>query len=76
MFKRTLYRYMFEFLAKEHKTIEDWDDYGKYILELSVIGGLMSLGISKLIDETVEQYEDYKKSIATQQKEIIESTNE
>ena len=51
MFYKSLYYWYFsEFMPKKHKTTQDFKDLTAYFTELAVIGALMGLGVSKLID--------------------------
>ena len=79
-FYKTLYYWYFsEFLPKKHKSTQDFKDLTAYFAELAVIGGLMGLGISKLIDlffeikEAKEKEASFKKS---NQSESIETKTE
>lgn len=79
MFYKTLYYWYFEFIAKQHKTRDDFKDLRDYFVELAIIGSLMGLGVSKLIDVFFELKESKDKMDSLKKEnesEAIESQTE
>lgn len=74
-FYKTLYYWYFsEFLPKKHKTTQDFKDLTAYFAELAVIGALMGLGVSKLIDVFCEIKEAKDKMASLKQQNQSEAS--
>ena len=81
MFYKSLYYWYFsKFMPKKPKTTQDFKDLTAYFAELAVIGALMGLGVSKLIDVfcDIKEANDKMASLKQQnnQSEATESQTE
>lgn len=75
MFYKTLYYWYFsEFLPKKNKTTQDFKDLTAYFAELAVVGALMGLGVSKLIDIFCGYMDSKKKLESMKQQNQSEAT--
>lgn len=74
-FYKTLYYWYFsEFMPKKHKTTQDFKDLTAYFAELAVVGALMGLGVSKLIDIFCGYMDSKKKLESMKQQNQSEAT--
>jgi hypothetical protein len=73
-FYKTLYYWYFEFIAKQHKTRDDFKDLRSYFAELIIISSLMGLGVSKLIDMFCGYMDSKKKLESLKQQNQPEAT--